>query len=77
MRDEEDGTWTLYTTPLELFDVKSHIERALSDIEIVSCDTIFLPVLIVPVDDELAESVSTFVDTLNSMDGVNRVYANV
>ena len=77
VKDEEDDTWTLYTTPFELFNVKAHIEKSMSDIEIVACETLYQPVMIVPVDDEMAESVSEFVDTLNSLGEVNRVFANV
>lgn len=77
VKDEEDDTWTLYTAPFELFNVKAHIEKQMSDIEIISCETLYLPVVVVPVDDELAETVSTFVDSLNSVSEVNRVFANV
>lgn len=76
VREEDDDSWTFYTTPTELYNVKAFIEKELTEVEILSCELFYSPVVAVPLDDELAETVSNLVEMLSGLPEVNRVYDN-
>ena len=76
LKDEEDDCWTFYSTACDVYSVKAFIEKERTDIDILNCEILYKPVASLPLEDELAETVSNLVDSIASLNEVNKVYDN-
>lgn len=75
--DDPEQYWILITDPLQIFEVKSVIEKTMPFIEIASTETHYLPIVRVPLSETDAEKAAEMCSRLQEMDEVNIIYDNI
>jgi YebC/PmpR family DNA-binding regulatory protein len=72
--EQDEGVWTITTSPTELLTVKEALERA--GLTLASSELTMLPANTVAVSGADAEKILALIDALEDNDDVQKVYAN-
>jgi YebC/PmpR family DNA-binding regulatory protein len=75
--EEEDGIITVYGQPTDLYNIKTTLEEASSEINIEVDEITMLPMNYVKLDGEDLESFNKLLAMLDEVDDVDKVYHNV